>query len=141
MKVIVLFFFLSFSFFDTEEAIWYSDFEEVKKIASSERKEIIMVFSGSDWCRPCIVFDQEVLSNRVFQDHISLDYVLLKLDFPTLKKNKLSADQQRHNESLAATYNKQGEFPKVLLMDATGKVLKQLDYVAGTGPEVFLSQM
>jgi thiol-disulfide isomerase/thioredoxin len=39
---------------------WQTDFEEAKRIASEQNKNIIIVFSGSDWCAPCIKLDKNI---------------------------------------------------------------------------------
>ena len=47
--------------------------------------------------------------------------VLVKLDFPMRKKNKLSKEQQAHNDKLAEKYNKKGVFPLVIIFDGEEK--------------------
>jgi thioredoxin-related protein len=42
---------------------WYANLEEAKKIARKEHKYILLNFSGSDWCGPCIRFHKEILEN------------------------------------------------------------------------------
>jgi thiol-disulfide isomerase/thioredoxin len=37
---------------------WKTNFELVKKEAASQSKPIVLVFSGSDWCAPCIKLDK-----------------------------------------------------------------------------------
>ena len=39
---------------------WMTDFEKAKKKAMNENKNIIIDFSGSDWCSWCIKLDEEV---------------------------------------------------------------------------------
>ena len=61
--------------------------------------------------------NKELLFSEGFQKFSSKNLVLLELDFPYSKKNKLSNDQIKHNESLADQYNPEGSFPKMLLVD------------------------
>jgi len=51
--------------------------------------------------------------------------VLVNADFPRLKKNMLSKDQQQKNEALADLYDREGAFPLTLLVNAQGKVIKK----------------
>ena len=44
--------------------------------------------------------------------------------FPRKKKNQLAELQVKRNEALAEKYNKEGQFPYTLLLDANGRVLK-----------------
>ncbi|WP_335967287.1 thioredoxin family protein [Galbibacter sp. PAP.153] len=32
---------------------WLTDYPEAKAIAKQEKKNILMYFTGSDWCGPC----------------------------------------------------------------------------------------
>jgi thioredoxin-related protein len=38
---------------------WLTDFDKAKEQAKKENKSIVMVFSGSDWCAPCIKLDKD----------------------------------------------------------------------------------
>jgi thioredoxin-related protein len=104
---------------------WETDFEKAKKIAQNEHKDILLNFSGSDWCGPCINLRKEIFESDDFIQYADKHLVLLNADFPRLKKHKLSADQQAKNDLLADTYNKEGIFPLTLLLSADGKVLKK----------------
>lgn len=103
---------------------WQSDFTSAKQTAASQNKLILLNFSGSDWCGPCIMFRKEVLDDSIFQQFADSNLVMLNADFPRQKKNQLSKEQQKQNSELADLYNKTGIFPKTLLLSAEGKVLK-----------------
>lgn len=91
---------------------------------TSTAKLTLLVFSGSDWCLPCIRFEREVLQAASFITFSKENLVIENADFPQHKK--LSKEQVRHNESLAERYNTQGYFPHVLLLNEHGKVLSQI---------------
>jgi thioredoxin-related protein len=122
MKLTILSFLLAFSMPFTTQ--WTTDFEKAKTDATASKKLILLSFSGSDWCMPCIKMKKEIFDAPDFVNIAAQKLVLLKADFPRSKKNKLSAQQTKHNESLADKYNPQGVFPLTLLLDAKGKVLK-----------------
>ena len=102
---------------------WQTDFEAAKKQATDANKTIIVVFSGSDWCAPCIKLDKNIWQSDAFKTEAANNWVLVKADFPR-KKGKLSADIITRNKELAGIYNKQGVFPKMVLLNANGKILK-----------------
>jgi hypothetical protein len=54
--------------------------------------------------------------------------ILLKLDFPRLKKNELSPEQVKHNDKMASLYNPSGLFPLIVITDSNGKKLGALSY-------------
>lgn len=112
-----------------------------KEMAVKENKKILMVFSGSDWCKPCILLKREILSSEKFQQSVASKLVHLELDFPYQKKNKLDAEQLAQNESLAELYNSEGSFPKSLILDTDENVLGEIYYSKGMGIEKYIEQI
>lgn len=111
--------------------IWLTSFQQAQDLALEEQKPILLVFSGSDWCRPCIQLDREVFQDSAFLAFAASELVLLKADFPRSRKNRLAEEQKAHNERLAQRYNPKGEFPLVLLLDANGQELARTAYRSG----------
>lgn len=102
---------------------WKSNFDEAKKEAVNENKNILLVFSGSDWCAPCIKLDNVVWKSEAFKSESEKNWVIYKADFPKKKANQLSVEQTESNNKLAEKYNRNGSFPLVILLDKTGKVI------------------
>lgn len=102
---------------------WKYNIDEAKALAARENKNIILVFSGSDWCAPCIKLDKNIWQSAEFKSESSRKWVLLKADFPKKKQNALPEAQQNLNNQLAEKYNSEGYFPLVVVIDKTGKVL------------------
>ena len=67
--------------------------------------------------------------------------VLVKADFPRLKKNQLSKEQQKLNDQLAEKYNQEGIFPLTLLLSPDGKVLKKWEGFPRISPEAFTDEI
>lgn len=103
---------------------WETDFENAKKTAKEKHELILLNFSGSDWCGPCIAFRKAYLESPEFTAYAQDHLVLVNADFPRKSKNQPAPDVVKRNEQLAETYNKQGNFPFTLILDADGKVLK-----------------
>ncbi len=119
---------------------WTSNFEAASKEAKANNKPIMMVFAGSDWCKPCIMLRKEVWESYSFMKYAKDNLVLVELDFPRMKKNQLSAEQTKHNELLASKYNKEGIFPLVVLTDPEGKVIAKTGYKPG-GPDKYIEHL
>ncbi len=102
---------------------WKTNFEEAKLEATKENKNILLVFSGSDWCAPCIKLDNVVWKSEAFKLESEKSWVIYKADFPKKKANQLSAELTESNKKLAEKYNRNGSFPLVILLDKTGKVV------------------
>jgi thioredoxin-related protein len=109
--------------------------------AHANDKLVLMVFSGSDWCKPCIQLRTSIIGSAEFVKFSEEKLVLLEVDFPYRKKNQLSAQQTAHNEKLAEQYNPEGSFPKVILFDADQHVLGEIKYSKKTTPQEFMDQI
>jgi thioredoxin-related protein len=119
---------------------WQTDFEQAKKIAADQDKNIIIVFSGSDWCAPCIKLDKNVWQSEVFKTEAAKDWVLVKADFPRKKANELSKEQTEHNRELAEKYNIEGSFPLVVLLEKNGKILGKMGF-KNVSPEDYIKMI
>jgi len=107
---------------------WVYDFDEALQKAKAENKKIILVFSGSDWCIPCIKLEKYIWTSPEFQAHAKDHYVMLRADFPRKKKNQLPPEQRKKNEELAERFNPNGYFPLVVVISPDGKVLGETGY-------------
>jgi thioredoxin-related protein len=120
MRVFILTFFLITGLFGYSQN-WNTNFEEVKAKATTENKNILLVFSGSDWCGPCMKLEKVVWKSPEFEDEAEKNWVIYKADFPKKKANQLSAELTEINNKLAEKYNKSGSFPLVVLLDKKRK--------------------
>ena len=102
---------------------WKTNFDEAKLEAMKDNKNILLVFSGSDWCAPCIKLDNIVWKSEAFKKEAEKFWILYKADFPKKKINQLPVELVENNNKLADKYNKSGSFPLVILLDKTGKVI------------------
>ena len=102
---------------------WKTNLEEAKNQAANENKNILVVFSGSDWCAPCMKLEKIVWKSDAFKTEAEKKWVLVRADFPKKKGNQLSKELTESNKLLAEKYNKGGSFPLVVLADKKGKVI------------------
>lgn len=110
-------------------------------MAQKEHRHILLNFSGSDWCGPCILLRKDILDQPVFLQMADTALVLVNADFPRKKKNQPSANQQRLNDQMADRYNARGQFPLTLLLTSDGRVVKQWEGNPGVSPEAFSAQV
>ena len=94
---------------------WETDVAKAKEIAKKENKAVMLEFTGSDWCPPCIMMKKKVFSKEEFVKKASEDYILVHLDFP--KGDKELAEK---NKPYAEEYKIEG-YPTVILLDSEGK--------------------
>ncbi len=117
---------------------WSSDFAAAKKEAAESKKDLLIDFTGSDWCGWCIKLNKEVFSQEPFKAGVKDKFVLVELDYPQ-DKSKLSAETLKQNEELAKKYPVQG-FPTILLTDSDGKPFATTGYQKG-GPEAYVKHL
>jgi thioredoxin-related protein len=116
---------------------WHNNLAEAKQIALKDHKYILLNFSGSDWCGPCMRMHNEIFESGVFKQMADTELVLVNADFPRYKKNQLSDKQQKINNEMAERYNAEGIFPYTLLLDVNGKVLRTWDGLPSESAEAF----
>jgi thioredoxin-related protein len=119
------------------EGLWTEDFAAAQKLAEKEGKDLLVDFTGSDWCHWCIKLKEEVFNQQGFKDAAPKNFILVELDYPRAKKQDEKIKQQ--NEELREKYEIQG-YPAVLLMNAKGEVYARTGYQAG-GPEKYLTHI
>ncbi len=119
---------------------WGSDFDQAKTEAASSKAYVLIVFSGSDWCKPCIQLHRTLFESDAFAAYAGDNLKLVKADFPYRKKNRLSKEQTAHNEKLASVYNPKGEFPLAVFTDATGRVVGSFGFDKAKSPEQYITE-
>lgn len=117
-----------------------TDGDEASAYADSAGVDVLAVFAGSDWCRPCKMFERAVLEAPEFREGAAGEVAVLYLDFPAKRRNALPPAQTAHNEAMAKRFNPTGSFPKLLLLRADQTVLAGLEY-AGQDAPTFLAEL
>lgn len=117
---------------------WLTDYETAKAQARAQNKTLLIDFTGSDWCPPCIALEKTVFSKPEFAAYATQHLVLLEVDFP--RRKKLSAEQQAANENVAGQFGIEG-FPTVVLLNASGKPLGAVGYYQDTTLKSFLGEI
>jgi len=87
--------------------------------AKSENKLLLMEFSSSDSCPPCVLMQQKVFSTPQFLAYAKTNLNFVRLDFPL--KSDLRPDTTATNALLARQFDVNG-FPTFIALDSSGKV-------------------
>jgi len=117
---------------------WTSDFTAAKAQASKEGKDLLIDFTGSDWCGWCIKLNKEVFVHDAFKEGVKDKFVLVELDFPR-DKTKIDAATLEQNKELGKTYGVRG-YPTILLTDNQGRPYAKTGYRRG-GPEAYVTHL
>lgn len=116
---------------------WVDDFAKAQKTAAKENRDILMDFTGSDWCSWCIQLHTEVFSKDSFKKEAPKHFVLVEVDYPQDKEQSAALKEQ--NEKLQKDYRVEG-FPTVVLADSKGRPYAVTGYEEG-GPDNYLKNL
>jgi protein disulfide-isomerase len=112
---------------------WQTDYEQALAAAKAGNKCILLDFTGSDWCGPCIQMNKVVFSKAAFLTYAEKNLILVEVDYPQHKK--LPEKVTNQNERLMHEYGIDNSgFPTVILLNPDGKILGQLEGYGGERP-------
>jgi thioredoxin-related protein len=105
-------------------ADWQTDYAKALGMAKAQNKQVLLDFTGSDWCPPCIALRKRVLTSAEFGAYAQKNLILVEVDYPQRKKQ--SAELKAQNEKLSRQYGiDEKGFPTIILVDPSGKVLRE----------------
>ncbi len=104
-------------------AEWGTDLPAALQQAGQTGKNVFVIFTGSDWCGPCIALKNNVLSKPDFAAYAAANFVLVELDFPRSKP--MPEELKAANRQLAQKYNVKG-YPTMLVLSPEGKELARI---------------
>ena len=114
---------------------WSTDLDQGFAEAKKAGKFVLVEFTGSDWCPPCIAMRKNVFSKKEFVDAASKHFVLVELDFPrgdqeVAKKNRPHAEKYKVNA-----------FPTVIVFDSAAKEVTRFTASQFPSVEQFLAHL
>ena len=123
-----VFLFAAVSCFAAEnKAEWSENYLQARKAAAAKKIPMLILFSGSDWCPPCMRLDKNILDTKEFASYAGKGkFVLFKADFPRTKKKPAAIAQQ--NQQLMQIYRVQG-VPTIILAGADGKEFARTGFI------------
>lgn len=120
------------------QAVWVTDWEAAKAEAQEKGKDLLIDFTGSDWCVWCKRLKAEVFDKKEFQEAAPKSFVLVELDFPNDKSGQ-SEELQAQNQRLMEQFGVEG-FPTIFLADAEGRPYAKTGYQEG-GAESYVEHL
>lgn len=108
----------------------------VQEKAKKDKKDIMILFSGLEWCGPCRMFDKNVVKKREFKKYAQKKLVFVEIDLKSNKKVEVKIDNkkdskiakmkaetlQEFRKELAQKYKVTG-VPTAIILNAKGDVL------------------
>lgn len=109
-------------------------FDDAVAESQATGRPLMVLFTGSDWCPPCMALEREVLSTSEFKTWANENVVLMLVDQPRHKK--LDSATREQNERLSNKYGISG-VPTVLFLNGEQEVVGTLGYRPG-GPKSWI---
>lgn len=109
---------------------WLMELDAARNVAQESGRDLLVDFTGSDWCSWCKKLDAEVFRESLFTEAASKQYVLVKLDLPHTATALSKVPNIVRNRELA-TEHRVRNYPTILLMTADGQAYARTGYKAG----------
>lgn len=120
-KIFFLVTFIALCMIAESQSLLNNAIEKAKK----EHRFVLLNFSGSDWCIPCIQMQKEYFENDAFKKMADSQLVIVRADFPRKKKNLPAKEIVAQNEQIAEKFNADGIFPLTLLFDDNQQIIRR----------------
>ena len=106
-------------------------------LAKEQGRDIMLEFTGKEWCPPCIHLRTKILETAEFDKAVGDKYVLVEVVFPRLPEAvaAMPESQRNANEKLLDYHHIQTGLPTVLLLDAAGRPYAQVAGARSTTAE------
>ncbi len=116
---------------------WIESYETALAYAKANQKNLLLNFTGSDWCIWCIKLDKEVFSKDEFLSFARENLVLVKLDFPS--RTGQPAELKENNQKLQKQFKVEG-YPTIVLLNSEGREIARTGYQQG-GAKNYISHL
>lgn len=120
-----------------QDGVWLTDPARAVEIAQRDRRDMLLLFTGSDWCPPCQKLETETLSRPEFLKPAEADWVLVKFDF--LRNQPLDPAVEAANEEWSQKFGV-AAFPTIVLLDCEQRPIGFAGYLEG-GPTAMLERL
>lgn len=103
---------------------WMTDYDAALKLAAGEKKSLLVLFTGSDWCPGCIALNRNTLSQEKFMEFAKKNLVLVYMDSPRQKKQtpaERAAVMKLYRKLDPGPY-----IPATVIVSADGRILGRI---------------
>lgn len=119
---------------------WSSDYAKALAKAKAENKLVLLDFTGSDWCGPCIALAKNAFSKPEFLAYAQKHFILVEIDYPVTKK--LPPATKAQNSQLKKQYAiDQKGFPTVILIKPDEKTVGEFNGYRGEGAKEIIDKI
>ena len=103
---------------------WLTDYDAAVKQAQKEKKTLLVLFTGSDWCPGCIALNEYALSKPEFMEFAKKNLVLVYMDSP--RYTKQSAKERATVDKVNRKLDPGPYIPATVLVSSDGRILERM---------------
>ncbi|MGB0258184.1 MAG: thioredoxin family protein [Coraliomargarita sp.] len=103
---------------------WSVMLADAQRRSEASGLPILVLFTGPDWCPPCIQLEEEVLPRKEFQNYVRSNFIPLKVAL--FRRSPQSPASKAQYESMVAQYGVNG-VPSFIIISADGTLLGEPD--------------
>lgn len=107
---------------------WLQNLDEAKKKATDEKKDLLLLFNGSDWSPESMSLTDGIITRPEFSQRAGGMFVLVHIDFPKRPPALARVKNGPVNNQLRVQYGVR-LVPTVILADAQGRPYTKTGYV------------
>ena len=100
---------------------WEATYKDALKRSKKEKKPVLIYFTGSDWCGPCMVLDKKLFHTKKFKEIADNDLILYEANSPR-NKDLISPEKLKVSNDLKRKY-KVRAFPTLVFVNHKGKMI------------------
>jgi len=114
---------------------WQTDFPKAREQAKEEDKKLLVLFTGSDWCPPCMAMKAGLFDTKEFAEYADQKLVPVMFDFP---RRKQLPPQQAEDNRMYAQMMRVGPLPTLMVLSPDGKELRRIGGYLKADPKVYV---
>ena len=103
---------------------WLTDYDAAVKLAQKEKKTLLVLFTGSDWCPGCIALNKYALSKPEFMEFAKKNLVLVYMDSP--RRAPQSAKERAEVAKLSRKLDPGPYIPATVIVSSDGRILGRI---------------
>tara|TARA_Y100000385_G_scaffold79583_1_gene81086 strand:- start:1274 stop:1741 length:468 start_codon:yes stop_codon:yes gene_type:complete len=127
-KIIIFAFILFFQNYHSQQSTlnWHTDLNKAVNISITDKKPIMLFFTGSDWCGWCMRLKKEVFNFPEFEIWSRDNVVLVELDFP--RRKTIDPKILNQNRELARMFGVSG-YPTIWFVNPQRLDSNKLNFI------------
>lgn len=107
---------------------WEDSYDKAEKLAKEKQKPLLIYFTGSDWCAPCVNLHKDVLDTKTFFELAASEFIFYEADIPR-RTDIISPEKRAFNKELKKRLDVKGTPTILILRDNEIEISRRSGYI------------